>query len=91
MISDKIHIYKHFIIVILVYMCADLSVGTELLKACLKCVSKIKSILLVILNALDGATCISIPISHMMVVRICVLYFIIVIKLEVLSICHCLG
>ena len=38
-----------------------------------------------------GMRVISLPISLMIIVRICVLYLIIIIKSEVWPICHCLG
>ena len=66
----------------------DLSESIELLKclsrtSCLSCVSKIKSIFSIIFHAIYGAVRIQLPISPMMVVRICVLYRIAIIKSEV--------
>ena len=47
------------------------------------CVSKIKSVLSIIFNIIYGAVCIQLTHSLMMIVRICVLYFIITIKSEI--------
>ena len=76
---------------------ADVSEGIERLKCwssttcqvCV-CVFKIKSILAIIFHAIHGLHAFSLPISLMMIVRICVPYLIITIKSEVWSICNCL-
>ena len=74
---------------------ADLSESIELLTClsdtfCLKRVSKIWSNQLSFMQYM-GIFVFSLPIYFMMIVRICVLYLAIIVKLEVWSICHRLG
>ena len=57
-----------------------------------ECVSKIRSIVSIIFHAIYGGLCIfSLTISLVMILSIRVLYFIIITKSEVWTICFCLG
>ena len=75
---------------------ADLSEGIELLKClsdilCLERVSKISSVLSIIVHAYIGLCVFSLSISLMTILRIPELDLIIIIKSEVWPICHFLG
>ena len=58
---------------------------------CHDCVSKIKSVLSIILYSYMGLCIFSLSIFLMMIAKIRVLYLITIIKSEVWPICHCLG
>ena len=88
--NSYVCILHHLIIIMLTYLNAlDISNVSQIYFV--ECGCRIKSVLLIIFMHYMGLCVFSLSISLVMIVKICVLYLIIIIKMEIWMIYHCLG